>query len=603
MTLLAKPDILNKVSGRVVVLDTETTGLNWWNDVMIGVGVYCPDAEIEAYIPTLSDTDRREAYSAIASLPTDTTLVNHNIKFDLHFMNLDPTPYREIHDTMVMVHLIDSRYKKSLAESERVFLGADSKRAHVAEAPKRTPIHKWPLETVADYCVNDCRVTYQLAQTLLPLLDRDMLLDLYYKEMEYLKFIWRVERRGITVDPIFINHARLQLQEKQKDLEEELYDSVGYKFNWRSSKQMSKALYEDMGWPRPKNPFVGADGVDRTRFADRGRYNSTLTSTFILMEKAHHPLGELVSTLRETSKLGKTLESWLELMDDEPAIHTNFNLTGTRTGRLSSSKPNVQNIPSFARTRFTQGVYTGGVERTEEYNLRNAFVAREGHTFVSIDYRQMEMRMFGILSGDPFMLKSLSAGRDVHADIAQEVWGTRDKVHREWAKTVSFGLIYAMTTGALQMRLNMTAARAREITEQYWSTFPRIRPWLRDTMEECKKVGYLRYWSGRIWREEAEIDMYKGANAIIQGGCADVLSIAGMRVDRFLRGENLGSIVSLVHDELILEVPTEELAYVIPKARELMSVPDLFNIPWLTDAKVGRTFGDMEAWDEDTHGY
>lgn len=312
------------------------------------------------------------------------------------------------------------------------------------------------------------------------------------------------------------------------------------------------------------------------------------------MEKADHPLGELVGSLRESHKLGQTLESWIQLSDANRVIHTNFKLTGTRTGRLSSAEPNIQNVPSQVRTRFTQGTYTGGVTRTEEYNLRSAFTARPGNVFVAVDYKQMEMRMFGILSGDPIMLKSLAAGRDIHADVATAVWGTSDPVHREWAKTIGFGLIYAMTAGALQMRLNMSASEAKNVTEQYWHTFPRIRPFLFEAKSSCEKFGFVRYWSGRLWREESDEHHYKAANALIQGGCADVLSIAALRVDEWFREVGYGHIVSLVHDEIISEVPEDKATETALNVKRLMAVPDLFNIPWFTDAKIGTTYGNLE---------
>jgi len=602
MTHLAEPKILKRCHGKTTVLDTETTGLRWWVDEIIGVAVHCPEEDIAAYIPTLTNKDREETFKAIRELPPTTTLLNHNIKFDLHFMRLDPEPYR-ILDTTVMVHLIDSRFRKALADCEKVFLGTDSKRHHVTEAPKRKKIHEWPLEVVADYAINDTLVTYQLAETLWPRIEEMGLEDLFFKDMEYLKLLWKIEERGILLDTGFIVEAKGELQKHLSGLERELYDSVGYKFNWRSHKQLSKALYDDMGISRPINPFADADGVDRSRFADTGKYNSTMTSTFILMEKAKHPLGELVSTIRETAKLMSTLTQWTTEQDKNGAVHTTFNLTGTRTGRLSSSKPNIQNVPSFTRNRFTQGVYTGGTERTEEYNLRNAFIARAGYRFIAVDWRQMEMRMFGILSGDPFMLDSLASGRDVHADIAEAVWGVRDKVHREWSKTISFGLIYGMTTGSLQFKLNLTPQRAREITEQYWSTFPRIRPWLFGTVDQCKQNLNLRYWSGRYWWEEAEQFMYRGANAMIQGGCADILSIAALRVDRWFEDNPKvdGRIISLVHDEIISEVKAEFVEQVVTVKQEIMLLPDLFNIPWFNDARVGLSYGSLENYTKDTN--
>lgn len=596
-------DALYEVDGQEVVLDVETTGLRWWADKLIGIAVYCPELGIEGYVPTLTDKERTEAKKAIAQLSPETVIVGHNLKFDLHFMGLDPEPY-EIFDTTVMIHLLDSRYKKGLDKAEEIFLGTASKRKHVTEAPARKKIWDWPLNVVADYATNDAIVTYQLMEELWPRLEELHLTDLFWKDMEYLKAIWKIERTGMLLDVAFVTQALNSLALHQKDLEQELYDSIGYEFNWRSHKQLSKALYDDMGISKPVNPFADADGVDRSRFADTGKYNSTMTSTFILMEKANHPLGELISSLRETAKLMSTLKLWLKLKDDNDTIHTNFNLTGTRTGRLSSSQPNVQNVPSFTRSRFTQGVYTGGVEREEEYNLRNAFVARPGYSFVAVDWRQMEMRMFGIVSGDPFMLESLAAGRDIHADIGEAVWGQRDKVHREWSKTISFGLIYGMTTGSLQFKLNLSPARAREITEQYWGTFPKIRPWLFGTVDECKRNNHVRYWSGRLWWEEAHQHMYKGANAIIQGGCADVLSIAVLRVNRWYREHPKvdGHIVSLVHDEIISEVKDEDVDVVVRAKQELMAVPDLFNIPWFTDAKVGKTYGSLKDYGE-THDY
>ena len=306
-TQILTPKILRKCYGQTLILDVETTGLRWWSDKIIGAGIYCPDKDILGYIPTTTELTRAALLKEVHRLPPNTTLLNHNIKFDLQFMGLDPGPYQVI-DTMVMVHLTDSRFKKSLKECERVFLGTNSKRKHLTEAPKRKKIHEWPLEIVADYAANDCLVTYQLAEILWPRLEQLDLIQLFLKDMEYLKVIWRIERRGWLLDPTFLAKAKLSLEGHISELEVELHDSIGYEFNWRSHKQLSKALYEDLGWPRPVNPFADADGIDRTRFADSGAYNSTLTSTFILTEKAHHPLADLVSLLRESAKLNSTLK-------------------------------------------------------------------------------------------------------------------------------------------------------------------------------------------------------------------------------------------------------------------------------------------------------
>lgn len=591
-----------KCSGKKVAFDTETTGLLWCKDKMIGVGLHCPEAGVSGYIPTLNDYDRKAVIDEIKKWAKGTVVVCHNLKFDFHAVGISPRECGwHLVDTTILAHIVDSRLRKALTNLEFIYLGETSKRGHIDEAPrgKKNKIWEWPLSLTSAYCMNDCIVTYQLAAILVPQVVELGLWDLYLKDINYLMEIWDTERYGIRTDLLYISDSIAKLNVRLEGLEEELYDSIGYEFNWRSPQQLSRAIYQDLGIEKPKNPFADADGVDRSRFADAGKYKSTCTSTFILTEKIHHPLGTLIFALRETDKLLRNyLTRWFDMVDDNDDIHASFNITGTRTGRLSCSKPNLQNIPAEARGRFTQSVYTGSTERSDEYNLRLAFVARPGKTWVSIDYKQMEMRMFGILSQDPFMLNSLRAGRDVHGDIAEKVWGSRDKVHREWSKTISFGLIYGMTIGSLMYKLNMTRSEAARVCDEYWAEFPRIKPWLDEVVDKCMRFGYIRYWSGRIWREEYDRDMYKGANALIQGGCADLLSIAALRVGKWCREQ--GSefhLVNYVHDELILEVPTSEVLRTAQSVGEIMRVPDLLGIPFITDAKAGQSYGSFHELD------
>jgi DNA polymerase-1 len=307
-------------------------------------------------------------------------------------------------------------------------------------------------------------------------------------------------------------------------------------------------------------------------------------------------LGQLVMDNREARKHIDVLQQWLLLMDRYNTIHSNFNVNGTRTGRLSSSKPNVQNLPGMIRSRETQSSYSGqsGAMREEEYNLRKAFLAREGHSLVSVDYKQQEMRMFGILARDPHMLPALEHGADIHADIAERIWGLRDEVHREWAKTISFGLIYGMSTGSLQFRLNMPREKSLEVAERYWRTFPRIKPWLQEVIEECKLHGYVTYWSGRRWYEESEMRMYRAANAQIQGGAHDMMMVSFNRVCRYLRKKYPEvKPVNSVHDEIVYDMPDELIQEVVPKIQKIAEVPDLFGIPFFTDVKVGKDFGTL----------
>jgi DNA polymerase-1 len=308
-------------------------------------------------------------------------------------------------------------------------------------------------------------------------------------------------------------------------------------------------------------------------------------------------MGPIVASLREANKLKTTIKKWIDGADAYEVVHAGFNLTGTRTSRLSCSKPNLQNIASKYRTKETQRSYSGDAfERTDEYNLRIGFRARPGRKFVAVDWSQMEMRMFGILSQDPFMLKTLLAGGDVHGDIAEQVWGTRDGLHREWSKTISFGLLYGMTTGTLMHRLGMTARQARQVSEDYWTTFPTIQPWLNERIDECRTFGFVRYWSGRIWRQHNPALYYRSANAVIQGGCADILSLAAIRVDDMLLQDYGGDpyIWNFVHDELIVEADEADAIGVCNKMVSIMQMEDLFDVPWKVSAKIGDTYGTLE---------
>jgi DNA polymerase-1 len=429
-------------SGHVVSFDTETSGLQWYKQHMIGIGIHCPAVGVSGYLPALTARDRAGVTAALLEWDKTTTVVGHNLKFDLHFVGIDAWKkgWRLI-DTTVLVHLLDSRQSKRLADATEKYLGEDSKRAFRIKG-KNKPVWEWPLSLVAEYCANDARITYELAQKLMPEAKANGLMKLFSYQMQYLARIWQVERYGIQLDKAFIAASRSSLEEVQKDLEVQLFAGTGHKFNWRSPDQLSKAIYEGMGIEKPKNPFLDENGIDVGRAGkglQKSAWSEPATSSFILMEKSSHPLGNIILEMREIDKLFAALSDWENNSDSSGVVHSNFNITGTRTGRLSCSSPNLQNMPGMVRTRATQSVFSGKTVRENFYNLRQAFVPREGRKMVAIDYKQMEMRMFGVLAGDAGMLEGLRTGSDVHADVAERVWGLRDNVHREWAKTISFG--------------------------------------------------------------------------------------------------------------------------------------------------------------------
>lgn len=597
-------DELARCSGHSVAIDTETTGLSWFQDVPIGIGWHCPDAGSEGYI----DLREPRALDGVKDVMLNrwdrnrTTVICHNMKFDFHFLGISPREFKRKLDTTVMIHLLDSRHRKALKDAEKTFLGKTVKTEHLTKHGRKK-IWDWPVEDVAKYCIDDCRSTWELAEYLMKYMRMLYVTTLLRDDMEYLGELWEIERHGLLADLEFTAYAVARLQQDIDFLERKLYEGVGYKFNWRSAKQLSEALYDSMGIEKPKDPYADADGVYRGRFAHRTKYNSTSTNTFILLEKViweddegvehvGHPLGNIISLLREARKLQNVLEKWPGMVDSENRLHTNFNITGTRTGRLSSSKPNFQNIPGSWRVKFTQTVFSGELERPDAYNLRKAIIPDPGTVLVSIDWRQQELRMFGLLANDPNMVPALQSGRDIHSFVADQVWGAHDVFHRGMAKSITFGLIYGTSTASLSHRLNMTGAEAKAVTNQYWQAFPAIRPFRDATVKHCERFGYVRNWAGRYWWEEDKERTYKAVNFLVQGGAADQLKHAVLRCQKFLRDCGAKShVVSIVHDELIFQMPYEEL-WMVPDICKIMELPDIFGVAFPVDVEMGLTWGE-----------
>lgn len=604
-----------------IALDTETTSLEWAPDGSNILLITLWWGEDGGAIVDGSFLGMVKEW-VTECLKEGCSLVLQNSKFDLHQMGLDPASFPDrkapevpaILDTAILAHLLDSRDFKNLENLESKYLGTHTK-TELKEGRRTKDITKWPEEAMEAYAINDARVTLEVARVCWKKVKLTGCEPLYRKEERYLRLLWAAERRGVRIDIGRVQDAIDFLEAQKKSLEERLYElatPTRRLFNWQSHPQLSKVLYEEYRTPegkpiaKPKNPYEDEDGVDRSRIKDGGKYNKQNTSSFLLLEKAHHPLGSIIAALRETSKLVKVLYKWLELAHHEQGyatLHTSYNMTGTRTGRLSSTKPQLQNVAADVRVHQTQTVYSGDAShRVDAYNLRRCIVARDGYTYISVDHKQQEGRLFGIISNDPVMRTALEAKIDIHKMVAKLVWGIDDDLHREWAKTLSFGMIYGMTKGSLQHRLNKTQKESEAIENQYLTTFPRIRPFLKECVKMIMQCGYVRYWSGRYWREDSQDFAYKSANALVQGGSADLISVAALRCQQYLdnlnsrTGHDVGHFVLHIHDELIFEVLNEYVDECVPELLKLMEVEDLLGLPFVADAKVGPSFGELKKY-------
>jgi len=652
ISLLTIEDIL-ACEGHLLVIDTETDGLDSFQDnKIIGLGIYCPDAGVSGYAHTCSYEDRpigraksrqewlgKMDYSAskrgkrvmetvtyqptvrtaipspirinqfcaavkqIASNPK-TTLVGHNLKFDSHFLGLHlwELPCKII-DTSVMVHLYDSRMFKALGAAEMEFLGEESKRYHVSLADKRFKNKPWlwKPQVIADYCINDCVVTHQLYEKLVPLLKQMKLEKLFGLQMRYLRLLQKMEWRGIQVTTIFCRSAIEEFDRNLVGLEKDLFDAVGYEFNWRSTDQLSKAIYEDLGIEKPVSPYEGVEGYDNVRHAIDKLYTESATSTPLLVRE-NHPLKGTILDLRETYKLRDYAEQYINLRDNKGIVHASFNLTKTLTGRLSSSKPNLQNLPSEKRKVDIESLYTGGAIRVGGYNLRQALVPRAGHKLVSIDHKQQEMRLLAILSEEPVMLEAMKNREDIHLRVAIRVWGDcgpeANKLHRDWSKAISFGLIYGLSQESLQEYFTKLGldVDAGEVKNQYFESFPRLQPWFQEVIAYVKEYRCVKYWSGRYWHADHDGEGYKGVNALIQGGSADFVSVVALRANQVLEKQGWGYLLSIIHDELLFEIEEEYLDIATLVLARVIEGEDIFGLPFATDVEVGDSYGTLESY-------
>lgn len=629
---LAPDELERRLTGARFALDVEAepvpryahlkeAALRWYQNRPIGIGFSCKAHGVRTYAPLCSpdeagvwryDAARHERVMLflrrVLTCP-QTEVIAHNAKYDLHTLGLDPNApgFRAgIHDTTLLIHLYDSRQRKALEQAERYWLRTYRKAAHLAaHKGKRAKVHTWPLEQVASYCVDDAIITEELFSLLAPKIGRAKLLPLYKKELCFLKLLWQVERRGVLVDlaALETQWAALSLEEAKQELA--LYQRCGKEFNWASPAQLSQVLYDDLGIAKPVDPHP------EHRHTLTKLYTNAATSSKLLVEKVKHPVGGTVLALRETAKLRQTLEGWRDLVDDEPALHTSFNQTnsspdalsgGTRSGRLSSTGPNLQNIANTIRRSQASAAYgEEGMTRSGAYRLRNVLVARSGFTLVAIDYAQQEPRLLALLSGEERLLALLEQKTDLYADMAELIWHSRDPVHRRWAKDTTLAINYGMSKASLAEYLGLPTAQAEEVLERYFTTFPRVQSYLREVARRAQAKGFVRTWEGRIWRPVSEQEAYKALNAKVQGGAAGLFSEAALRIATWLDSYKqyeieAGHIVLLIHDELVVEVPDELVPGVAPELARIAEVEDIFGVPFPTSIATGKRFGEMVKW-------
>jgi DNA polymerase-1 len=571
--------------------DTETTSLDYMDAAIVGLS-FAVEAGRAAYVPLAhnypgapAQLPRAEVLARLKPLleSTEHLKVGQNLKYDMSVLaNYDITLRGIAHDTMLESYVLDSTATRHDMDSLALkYLGHKciSYEEVAGKGAKQIGFNEVGLEQAAPYAAEDADITLQLHQALWPRLAGEGELATLYKELEVplLSVLSRIERNGVLVDSAMLQQQSGELAVKMEQIEAQAMAQAGEPFNIASPKQIQAILFDKMGLPVVKRTPKGQPS----------------TAEEVLAELAQdYPLPRLILDHRSLSKLKSTYTDKLPGMVSPHTgrVHTSYHQAVAATGRLSSSDPNLQNIP---------------VRSEEGRRIRQAFIAPPGCRILAADYSQIELRIMAHLSGDAGLLKAFAAGEDVHRATAAEVFGAPlaevTAEQRRGAKAINFGLIYGMSAFGLARQLDIDRAAAQEYVNLYFARYPGVKAYMDATREQAREQGYVETVFGRrlyipdIKSSNGQRRQYAertAINAPMQGTAADIIKRAMLTVDSWLQGEPEIRMVMQVHDELVFELPEARVEEVKGRIIGLMSGAAQLRVPLLVEAGVGFN------WDE-----
>lgn len=501
--------------------------------------------------------------------------IGHNIKYDYTMLRkydivLDPVHF----DTMIASYILNPGSRShSLDAASFVELGyekiplssliGDNKKGSVADAP---------LEKVARYSAEDAHCTFRLWQKFAPEIKSQNFEKLFYDlEIPLVKILADMEITGIQIDTDYLNKLHKKLTSRLHEIEQAIYKDCGQTFNIASPKQLSEVLFNVLKLS--------------TAEIKKGKSGGLSTAADALDKlKGAHPVIEKIIEYRELSKLLNTyIDTLPSLVDKNSRIHTSFNQTITSTGRLSSSDPNLQNIP---------------IKTDLGKQIRRAFVARPGYQLLAADYSQIELRVMAHIANDKNMISAFNAGRDIHAETSKSL-----NIDRRMAKVVNFSIIYGTSAYGLAQALEVDQHFAKNLIDQYFATYHGVKKYMFDTVSSAKQKGYVEtlfgrkrfipeiYSSSTVVRNAAE---RAAINMPVQGSAADIMKLAMIAIDKYLKDKPDISILLQVHDELILEIPQDKVELIAKEVKKLMESAHKLCVPITVELESGPNWADMK---------
>lgn len=557
-----------------VAVDLETNSLNVMKAQIVGISLSWEKGSA-AYIPVAHQTGEqlpwREVEPFLKSLLEDPKIpkMGQNLKYDLAILHNAGFRFKNIAaDTMIASYLLNPAGPHNLDDLAQQYL--DHRTIHyeevVGKGAKQKSFAEVDLATARDYASEDADCTWQLASIFIPKLKEEGLLKLFEElEMPLMQVLLKMELAGVMVDATLLKKLSKEFDQELEVLKKKIHKLATQPFNINSPKQLGEILFGILKLPGAKKTKTG--------------YSTNQTVLESLAPQ--HPLPDLVLSYRSLSKLKSTYtDSLLELIHTDGRLHTSFNQTVAATGRLSSSDPNLQNIP---------------IRSPEGRRIREAFVAPKGFVFLSADYSQIELRILAHYTEDVGLMEAFEKGEDIHQKTAEALGADRGV-----GKTINFATIYGQTPFGLAQQLKIDVGEAAKYIENYFKQYPNVKPFREKILEEAREKGFVATLFGRRRflpdllsrnihvKQNAERMAF---NTVFQGSAADIIKKAMIDIDRELpKISPRSKMILQVHDELVFEVPEEEVEAVVAFVKEKMENAYPLKVPIIVDCGFGENW-------------
>jgi DNA polymerase I len=570
----------------LTAVDTETTSLDALQAQLVGISL-CVEAGTAAYIPVAhqypgvaEQLSRDDVLSALKPWLENNAKakVGQHLKYDSHvFANHGIHVQGITQDTLLESYVLESHKKHDMDSLSLRWLNRKtiSYEEICGKGASQIGFEEVSLETALNYAAEDADVTLQLHQAMWPRLESNEKLRFIYEKIELpvSRVLQQVERNGVLIDSDLLAKQSTEIGQRLLEIEKQAHELAGQPFNLNSPKQLGEIFFDKLKLPVVKKTPSGSPSTDEE----------------VLQKLAEdYPLPKVLLEYRSLAKLKSTYTDKLPKMVNAATgrVHTNYGQAIAVTGRLSSNDPNLQNIP---------------IRTAEGRRIREAFIAPAGSVIVSADYSQIELRIMAHLSGDENMLRAFAAGEDIHRATAAEIFGLAlsevSSEQRRYAKVINFGLMYGMSAFGLAGNLGIERSAAQMYMEKYFTRFSGVKQFMDDVRQQAKSQGYVETVFGRrLWLPEINSPngpRRQGAeraaiNAPMQGTAADLIKLAMIDVQKWLTASQMKTLMVMqVHDELVLEVPENELALVKEKLPALMAEVAQLKVPLLAEVGVG----------------